>query len=270
MVAETKKNVVFWIGVKATDPLLNEKHGGFKYLDISRLSWEWWCKKHDVVFFPYEESAHGDGKDHKITWSRWFEVFDLLEGANIDYDQIALVDGSSIIKWDTPDFFEMSKGHTLSAWKSHENLRWVHEGVTGYKPLFNDFEFDFKKYISCGFQIFNEGHKEFLTTLKEYYFDNYDEVMKYQHELVKRGTDQPVYNYLLQIHNKEVNMDLMPSLFLNHLYRFDWMSHNWQTGDKTPFFLKHGYIYFFSGMTNRGQREQLMGDVWNAIKDNYK
>ena len=79
------------------------------------MSWEWWCKKHDVVFFPYEKSAYGDGKEHKITWSRWFEVFPLLEEAGINYDQIALIDGSSIIKWDTPNFFEMSEGHTLPA-----------------------------------------------------------------------------------------------------------------------------------------------------------
>lgn len=265
-----KKNVIFWIGVKATDPLLQEKHGGFKYLDISRKSWEWWCNKHDIVFFPYEKSAYGDGKEHKITWTRWFECFSLLEEASINYDQIALVDGSTIIKWDTPNFFEWSSGHTLCAWRSLENLRWVHEGVAGYKPHFDNFEFDLKKYISCGFQIFNEAHKEFLDILKEYYFSNYDEIMKYQHELVKRGTDQPVYNYLLQIHKREVNMELPPSLFLNHLYRFDWMSHNWQLGDKIPFFIRHGYIWFYSGFPQRGDRENLMQQTWNLVKDNYK
>jgi len=261
-----KKNVIFWIGVKSTAERMVSRHGTFEYFQYSRNTWEEWCEKNDVVFFPYEKSTHDDIDKHAVTWQRWFDVFDQLQAANIDYDQIALVDGSSMIRLDTPNFFEDSEGHTLSAWRSLENLRWVHEGVTGYKPLFDNFEFDLKKYVSCGFQIFNEDHRPFLDTLKEYYFSNYDEIMKYQHGSVKRGTDQPVYNYMLQMENVKVNTDMMPSLFLNHLQRFDWLGHNWQTGDKTPHFLKHAYIFFFSGFPARTVRTQLMQQTWEFMK----
>ena len=58
---------------------------------------------------------------------------------------------------------------------------------------------------------------------------------------------------------------------LTHLYRFDWFSHNWQLNiDKTPFFLKYGYIYFFSGFPNRGDRYNLMNQIWEAFKGQYK
>ena len=32
-----KKNVLFWVGIKSKDPYLIEKHGNFKYLDVSRF-----------------------------------------------------------------------------------------------------------------------------------------------------------------------------------------------------------------------------------------
>ena len=51
------KNVLFWIGVKSKDSLMQEKHGEFKYLDVGRKSWEWWCKKNDVIFLPYEQAT---------------------------------------------------------------------------------------------------------------------------------------------------------------------------------------------------------------------
>ena len=58
---------------------------------------------------------------------------------------------------------------------------------------------------------------------------------------------------------------------LTHLNRFDWFGHNWQLKeDNTPFFLKYGYIWFYSGFPNRGDRENLMSQTWNIIKNQYE
>lgn len=262
-----KKNVVFWIGVKSTDPLLLRKHGNFDYLVFSKKCWEWWCKKHDIIFYEYTTPTNLDTGKHKVTWQRWFDVFDQLELANIDYDKIAVVDGSSMIRWDTPNIFELVSDE-LMAFRSLENLRWVHEGIHGYKHLFNNFEFDIKKYISCGFQIFNNSHKQFLQELKDFYISNEDEILKLQKDIA-RGTDQPVYNYLLQI--KNIKVKSLPAPFMiTHMNRFDWFSHNWQLNeDMTPFFIKYGYIWFFSGF-DRAQRSSLMKQTWDIIKKNYE
>jgi len=57
---------------------------------------------------------------------------------------------------------------------------------------------------------------------------------------------------------------------LTHLNRFDWFSHNWQLKeDNTPFFIKYGNIWFFSGFDRR-QRHSLMEQTWNIIKENYE
>jgi len=100
--------------------------------------------------------------------------------------------------------------------------------------------------------------------------------MVLQNDKVCRGTDQPVYNYLLQIHNVNIVQALPPSYFLNHLHRFDWFSHNWQLtssdkpSDLRPFFIKYGYIWFYSGFAQRGDRYNLMKQTWGVIQDEYK
>ena len=94
--------------------------------------------------------------------------------------------------------------------------------------------------------------------------------MELQNNTVKKGTDQPIYNYLLQINQIEVNTELPKSFMLTHLNRFDWFSYNWQLKkDNTPFFLKYGYIWFYSGFPNRGDRYNLMEQTWNLIKHQY-
>lgn len=262
-----KTNVVFWIGVKSDDSLLKSKHGDFKYLDISKKSWEYWCKKNNVVFYEYNKSSEPDTNAHRVTWTRWFDVFPFLENAGIDYDKICVVDGSTIIKWDAPNFFDECTDD-LTAFKALENVNWIYEGIQGYKEFFNGFDFKLMQYIDCGFQVFTEKHKQFLEELKEFYYINYDKIMQLQRD-VKRGTDQPVYNYLLQIKNIKVNYDLHPGFALNHLYRFGWLGYNWQSSDMTPYFIKYGYVWKFSGF-DRTKRFELMSQTWEFIKHNYE
>jgi len=265
-----KKHVLFWIGVKSTDQHLQDKHGGFKYLDISKKCWELWCKKNDVIFFEYNTTSDPDTVGHKVTWQRWFDLFPLLEQAGINYDKICMIDGSTLVRADTPNFFELVDDG-LTAFRSLENLNWVYEGVSGYKEFFNDYDFDIAKYVTCGFQIFGKEHKTFLEDLKEFYYKNYKDIMELQNNVVKRGTDQPVYNYLLQINNIKVNTNLPKSYMITHLQRFDWFSYNWQLQkDNTPFFLKYGYAWMFSGFPNRGDRYNLMQQTWDIIKDQYE
>ena len=262
------KNVLFWVGVKSKDPLLKKKHGNFDYLDLSKNSWKYWREKNDVYFYEYDTPSDNDTGKHLVTWQRWFDIFDQLDSAEIDYNKVALIDGSTIVKWNAPNFFD-EVSNNLTAFRSLENIKWIYQGVQGYKDLFNGFDFKLQKYIDCGFQIFDKSHKKFLDNLKEYYYSNYDSIM-YLQKTVKRGTDQAVYNYLLQIENITVDTELNPAFNLNHLQRFDWLHYNWQLKeDTTPFFIKYGYIWKFSGF-DRAQRYNLMKQTWNLVKHNYE
>lgn len=267
------KDVLFWVGVNSPHTYHQEKHGGFKYFQYSEFTWRYWCEKNDVIFFTYTYDLVGQPNTRLIppTIQRWFDVFRVLDDANIQYNKIAVIDASTMIRWDAPNFFNECDVDKVTVFRSLENLRWIYEGVSGYSELFDNFKFDLTKYFSCGFQIFGKSHKSFLDKLKSFYDDNFSKIQYLQNEKVKRGTDQPVYNYLAQIENVNMSIDsLSKEYYITHLNRFDWLGHNWQLNSVVPHFIKYGFIWFFSGMVNRGDREDLMKQTWDLVKSNYK
>ena len=260
-----EKYVVFWVGVKSVDSHTAEKHGDFKYFEYSKNTWKYWCRKNGVLFYEYTTPSIEDVATHKVTWQRWFDLEDQLQ--KYDWDKVAVVDASYMIKWDTPNFFERTSDN-LNVFQALENVRWMNEGVRGYQSLFPQVSFDLKKYMDCGFQIFTRSHLTFLKLLKEFYFTNQEELIKLQRQ-ISRGTDQPVYNYLLQRENINVEFELPNSFNMNHMTRFNWFSYNWQLKEnQTPFFVKYGYLWKYSGFDRR-QRNSLMEQTWNVVKSYY-
>ncbi len=261
-----KKNVVFWVGVK--NEKYSEKYGGWEWMDITRKSWEYWCKKHDVIFFPFEKLVEKDLTKFRINWQKAIYSFDILDDAGIDYDQIYLVDGMNIIKWDTPNVFELTN-HKFTAWRDTDNLGWTYKSIIGYKDFFNGYEFDKQKYFSSGLIIFNEQHKEVFKSFKKLYYDNVDKFVELQDKTVRKGTEQTPLNYHLQMNNVDINLDLPFSYKLCHIHRKEMFNHNWQLNeDMTPFFIKYGYVWGFSGLP-KDQRTKIISQVWEQVKDNY-
>lgn len=261
-----KKDVVFWIGVKSKNLLTSDKHDNFQYFEYSKKTWKYWCSKNDVIFLEYNSPSLNDHDKHLITWQRWFDIQNYLK--DIKWNKVAVVDASYMIKWDTPNFFNMTSD-ALNVFRSLENVRWMDQGIKGYQELFPEVNFDLKRYIDCGFQIFTKNHIPFLNKLKKFYVNNEDKILKLQ-QTIKRGTDQPVYNYLLQQEDIDFRFELPNSFNLNHMTRFNWLSHNWQLKeDMTPFFIKYGYLWKYSGF-DRKQRYPLMKQTWDLVKDYYE
>ena len=100
------KNVIWWVGVK--NEQYSEKYGGWEWLDYSRKTWEYWCKKNDVLFVPFEEPVEEDLFKFRVNWQKAIFVFDELKRRNIEYDQIALIDSTVMVKWDCPNFFDLT------------------------------------------------------------------------------------------------------------------------------------------------------------------
>jgi len=258
-------NVVFWVGVKSSDALTSDKHGNFEYFEYSKSTWKYWCEKNNVLFFEYTTPSIDELGTHKVTWQRWFDLETQLN--NVEWNKVAVVDASYMIRWDCPNFFNMASD-SLSAFQALENVNWMDEGIKGYQSLFPEVKFDLKRYIDCGFQIFTKSHLPFLNRLKQFYFDNLDEILALQ-KSVGRGTDQPVYNYLLQQDNIDFKFELPNSYNLNHMTRFNWFANNWQLQeDPNPYFIKYGNLWKFSGF-DRTQRNPLMKQTWDIIKEKY-
>lgn len=265
-----KKNIVFWPGVKSESLALNKKHDSFNYLSYSKRTWQHFCSKYGHIFLEYDTTAISDTFNHRVNWQRWFELFDRVESLNIEYDKILMVDASTMIRWDTPDFLSQAPSDRLIGFRSAENIQWVNESVQGYKKLFNGHELDLKNYINVGFQIFGDWYKPFLKKLESFYYSHYDEILDLQQH-VGRGTDQPVMNYLIDIERIPTAFNYLPnSYFQMHMNRFNWFSHNWQLQeDMMPYFIKYGYVWVFSGF-DRTQRTNLMSQTWELIKHNYE
>jgi len=261
-----KKNVVWWPAVVNETHM--SKYGGYDYFQYSKNTWEYWCERNDCLFVPFTEPVEEDLFRYRINWQKAIFLFDELERRNIEYDQIALVDSSFMIRHDAPNFFEMTD-RRLTAWRDMDNMRWIYESIQGYKDIFNGFELDMSKYVNSGFMIFNEEHKELFQGFKQFYLDNTDKLIKLQDETIKKGTEQTPMNYWLQTNDVDINIDLPLPFKLTHLQRKELFNHNWQLKeDTTPFFIKYGYNYSFNGIP-KDNRTNIMKQTWDLIKDNY-
>jgi len=258
------KNVVWWAGVKTSE--FNDKYGGHDWIEISKKSWQYWCKQNDVEFVAFEEPIEKDVRRFRINWQKSIFVFDELERRNIDYDQICLVDASSIIKWDAPNFFNLTD-HQFCAVKETDNMNWMLASIKGYEPFFG-YKLDPIKYFSSGFLVFNKLHRELFMSFKQLYYDNVDTFVKLQDEIVRKGTEQTPLNYLAQIQGVDVKF-LSPAWKLTHINRKEMFQHNWQLQeDARPFFEKYGYIWFFTGI-NKENRSHIMSQAWERYKTFY-
>ena len=260
-----KKNVVWWVGVK--NDLYSEKYGGWEWIDISKKTWQYWCKKNNVEFVAFEEPIEKNLTDFRINWQKAIFVFDELERRNIDYNQICLIDCSHMIKWNAPNFFELTNNQ-FCALRDMDNLKWIHDSIKGYESFFN-YKLDIKKYVNSSPMIFNESHKEIFKSFKQLYYDNVDTFVELQDKIVRKGTEQTPLNYWLQINNVDINLSLPLPFKLTHMNRKELFSHNWQINqDKTPFFIKYGYDWVFTGFA-KDQRSNLMRQTWDMVKHHY-
>ena len=259
------KNVVFWVGVK--NQHYSEKYGGWEWMDISRKTWEYWCKKPDVIFFPFEKPIDDDLVNYRINWQKSIYCFDLLDEAGIDYDQIFLVDATCMVKWDMPNIFELTD-NKFTAWRETDNLNWVYDSVRGYEEFFS-YKLNKHNYFSSGVIIFNKSHKDMFLDFKDLYLNNTEEFVELQDKIVRKGTEQTPLNYWVQKNNVELNLDLPFSYKLTHMHRKDMFKPNWQLNeDSTPFFIKYGYNWVFNGIP-KNQRTEVMSQTWGFVKDNY-
>ena len=113
-----KKNVIWWPALKNPNHL--DKYGGFEYFEYSRKSWEYWCEKNNCIFVPFTNPIENDFIEYRPQWQKCLFVFDELDRLGIEFDQIALIDSSAIVKWDCPNFFNLTE-RKFVGWRDDDN-----------------------------------------------------------------------------------------------------------------------------------------------------
>lgn len=261
-----KKNVVWWTALRNALPDQVEKYGGFDWFEQSRKTWEFWCKKNDVIFVPYV-AAIVPPEEIRPNYQKAMFVFEEIERMGIDYDKIWMIDSASMIKWDCPNIFNLVDDR-LVAWKDMDNLYWVYKSIQGYKSLFDTFDFDMMKYINSGNMIVNKKHRDVFMEFRDYCYKNMCKLIVYE-QLVGLGTEQTPMNYWLQTHNIEMNLTLPDTYNLTHIQRKQMFGYNWQLNeDTTPFFIKYGNVWRFNGIP-KDKRTDVMRDTWKMVKNHY-
>ena len=209
----------------------------------SKNSWEYWCYKNNHKLFIHE----GENP-----WNNLFDVFNILEENNIEYNKIFVVNGSSIVKWDCPNIFDLTDDR-LGAWREMGNLGAIYKDIQD-----SGLDVDIFKYVNYGSFIINKNHKEF-----------FEIASKTTHRNITETSFQTSVNSLLQSNSIEINMDISREYNLNHMMPYDWYSYNWQDGkDKTNFFIKYAYLWRFDDLDNNKYTD-ISSQIWNSIKNKY-
>lgn len=265
------KNVVFWVGVKSNNQniITRNRYGDFSWMDYSKLTWEYWCKKNNIEFIHYDIAHLDNHFKYEINWQRYFDVYSFIENKiGNDYDQILLTDASIMAKWNARNIFDYTD-KLFCGLSGDENMSWVRQSINGYLDLFPNLKFNYDRHILSGFTIFNKSHKSFFEKFKKFYFDNYDIILEKQRVSVKKGRDQPILNCFLQ--NDNINYKILSREFgINHLYRFDLLRNDISNQNNLPVFVNNVDFWIFSGFPDRGEsRNNIMKNVWNSIKEHY-
>ena len=243
-----KNNIVFITN-------LSTDYDNINYSEYCLKSWDYWCKKHGVTLIQLDTPVT-DTSMMKATWQRWY-VLDILRSNNIEFDQVALVDIDTMIRWDAPNFFEETN-HEFSACVDNDNVGWVIDSIHGYKKFWKDTDLDWTEYFNCGFIVLNQEHDLICKDIVNFWHTNKLELTNMQQTL-RKGTDQTPVNYIVKS-NTKVNL-LNKKWNLTHLNRKEILS--------DLKFIDAGYVWHFNGF-DKHLRSDIMKATWEQIKQNYE
>ena len=219
-------------------------------------TWRWWCEKNNIELFILNEPLT-DPMYMKPTWQRWY-VFDILDSNEIEYDQVASVDVDTMVRWDTPNFFDMTD-NKFSAVADQDNIGWVKQSIDGYKQFFKGTDLHWLDYFNCGFIVMSKQHKKICDMIIDFWDKNNEQIIHLQNTISK-GTDQTPVNYIVK--GSEFEINYLPKTFnLTHFNRKEIL--------ENLMFIDVGYIWHFNGF-DKSWRHELMEQTWEAIKDNYE
>ena len=254
------KNVVFIPNID----LGNGRNNSYHY---SVKSWKQWCKKNDCELLVWEDLLYP--VDYmKITWQRYY-LFDILDTNNIEYEQVLMVDADTIVHPNCPNFFEISDNKYCGV-MNNGDYEWVLRSIEGFGDrLFNKTKIEPWNYINGGFQIMNKKHKSFFESMKEYYLNNSDLIIKTISDL-KTATDQTILNFMLNKHN--VDVKILPDCYnLVDLYRKNLLyldSGQWWSDELH--FLEAGWVYHFNAIPQNSMNRDTNYWIERTYKELYE
>ena len=149
------------------------RHQGYEY---GINSWKAWAEKNGHEVYVMSDLLCPESQ-MLITWQRW-QVLNILEHNDIEYNQVLVVDADSMVHPDCPNFFEMTDNKFTSV-LTDGDFEWVNRAINGYSKMFWNKEFCIPsfEFFQTGFVIINKDHKEFFDKLFDFYEKNKQKII---------------------------------------------------------------------------------------------
>ncbi len=215
--------------------------------DYGIASWKAWCKKHNYELVIMDELMVPE-EEMLITWQRW-NVLEILDYNNTEYDQVLITDADSIVHPDCPDFFQLTNGKFTSQ-LNEGCYEWVNRAINGYSKMFFNKERCLKSYefFQTGFVIINKSHKEFFNKVLKFYWENKDNIIQ-SYDTLRTGSDIALLNCLRKEYKVELNIlpreySIMDITRKNLLYFHP--QHWWE--DSLTNLFNSGWVYQFTSI----------------------
>lgn len=269
-----KKNIIFIPYIKREKAFGSAGHtkprwcGGYDY---GIESWKRWAENHNSKVIVMTELMVPE-KDMLITWQRW-NVLEILEHNNIEYDQVLVVDADSMVHPDCPDFFKLTN-YQFSSQLSDGCYEWINRSITSYSKAFFNKPRCLKTYefFQTGFVILNKKHKEFFKKVFNFYWDNKEKIIK-SYDTMRVGSDMGLLNCLRKEFNVELN--ILPKEFSitglggKNLLYFNPKSQWWE--DSLDNLINSGWVYQFDAIPANSMgrnREYYMKRLYTELWEN--
>ena len=245
------KNIIFIPYIKREENLTGKssighsnRHQGYEY---GINSWKAWAKKNGHEVYIMSDLLCPESQ-MLITWQRW-QVLNILEHNEIDYDQVLVVDADSVVHPDCPNFFELTDGKFTST-LTDGDFEWINRAINGYSKMFFDKEFCLPSYefFQTGFVIINKTHKEFFDKVFDFYETNREKIID-SYDILLTGSDITLMNCMRKEFGLEMN--LLPRQFgMMDMVRKNLFYHHpncWWKDDLTNLY-NSGWVYQFNAI----------------------
>lgn len=246
------KNLIYTTAINSD----TSKFNNTDYSQYCLNSWQAWCSKNNIDFFII------DKHDDRYKFPVWNKDL-IFEYVGEKYDKIIYVDSDTMIKWDSPNPFDLYDDEFCTV-VDRASLKWILNSIKEYQPFFKDITLNLDNYFNSGVCMFTKKHKFIFDNLIEFY-QTYSSKLD---NIKGVGKVQTVLNFMLEKENIKRKI-LPPTWNLFSIHKKNMFKHNWQLNeDMTPFFIKYSYIWHFTGFPIE-DRTRIMKQVWENYKQYY-
>lgn len=244
------KNAIFIVNI----------HGKYKpdFFEYCFNTWSFWAKKNNAVLFVLEKPY--EGAESLAPHLQKYFAFEILRKNGINFDQVAIIDADTMVKWDCPNFFNISS-EKFRAVLDDELPKWVNASIGTYRSLFPTTTLDWWEYFNSGFMIFNKNHEDLLLRFINFFKNHKQEIFAiHESSDLKAGFDQTLFNFFIQ--EQKVEISYLPKIFnFYHLPKKKML--------EKKEFIDCAYIWHFNGIKH-SERKNYMRETWDMIKKNYQ